>query len=39
MAVRLWNIRFRIGWAILPGAHKHVAVSRSASDCSAREMH
>ena len=34
MRVFLWNLRFRIGHAILPGSHKHVTVAEGWKDCS-----
>lgn len=31
--VWVWNKRFSIGWRILPGNHKHVAVSGRGEEC------
>lgn len=39
LRTKFWNLRFRLGWALLPGGHKHVSVSDGADDCSRPELH
>jgi hypothetical protein len=34
MRTFLWNLRFRIAWALLPGSHKHVSVRETNETCS-----
>jgi len=29
----LWNLRFRLGWFILPGEHKHIAIRNEGEVC------
>jgi hypothetical protein len=37
MKTKIWNLRFRIAWAILPGIHKHVSVSETHDECGRSE--
>lgn len=39
MKVLLWNLRFRLAWAILPGAHKHVSVRDVNEECDRCHVH
>lgn len=33
MRKRLWNLRFNLGWRLLPGDHKHVAIADKGEFC------
>lgn len=34
MSTFIWNLRFYIGQAILPGKHKHISVRKTNRPCS-----
>jgi hypothetical protein len=31
--VILWNARFNLGWRLLPGDHKHIAIADKGEQC------
>lgn len=33
MKTFLWNLRFNLGWRLLPGDHKHVSIADKGETC------